>query len=98
MVTVKFLGPAEIRDAAGMVTESYAKGAIVDLSPDRARRWIRRGKAAAYQPPPAESPAASSTAGSGSRSRAGKARRSRSSGPGRASPPPTSPDSAAASE
>ena len=96
MVVVKFLGPAEIRDAAGRVTEAHAKGAIVDLSPDRARRWIRRGKAEAYVPPaPAAEPSKSD---SGSPSRAGKARRSRSSGRGRASPPPTSPDSAAASE
>lgn len=57
---VRFLADAEIRDGAGIVTESYRAGEVHDLRIDKARRWIAREKAepATDETPPAAAPAA----------------------------------------
>lgn len=45
MPRVTFTEDASLTNAAGQVVESYLAGATHDLSADRCRRWIKRGKA-----------------------------------------------------
>ena len=58
---VRFLQDCELKDHNGIVVESFSAGLVVDLSPDKARRWVRRAKAEevsddtpVYAAPPAE--------------------------------------------